>query len=473
MSSAVWTAGASWGSQLITLAVFVILARYLGPDDFGVATLAMLPPLFLSVLVITGIPDALVQRGEITAAHLDSAFWFLAGLGLMLSALIWAFAGPIAGAFGQSSLKQFVRWTSIIVAIQALAAVPTVVLKRELGFRVLAVRTLAATAFSAALGIGLAIAGFGVWSLVWIQIAKAAVGTALVFLGSGWRPSLRYSHARCRELFGFASPVVAQSLLAMANDELPAVALGVFLGPGAVGVYAFARRPFQILWDVFLNPLMGLVLPTVSRVQNDPERINRFFDAAVRMTALAAFPIFIGFAAVAPSAVPFIFGKQWGSAVLAIQIITPQAVVRTIDALCAYTILALGYSGLVLKLNISFTILAAIPIVFASRISVEAMVAAMVACNLALLPFFLFFAQRIARINIRQPLDVFPRLAVASSLMFAAVTAVRLGAPENTPQIVTIGSAVVIGAIVFGAAAMALVRPDLKAARELLLKMRT
>ncbi len=191
------------------------------------------------------------------------------------------------------------------------------------------------------------------------------------------------------------------------------------------------------------------------------------------MTALAAFPIFIGFAAVAPLAVPFIFGKQWESAVLAIQIITPQAVVRTVDALCAYTILALGYSGLVLRLNISFTVLAAIPVVLASRISVEAMLAAMVACNLALLPFFLLFAQRIARINIRQPLGVFPRLAIASSLMFAAVTAVRLGAPENTPQIVTIGSAVVIGAIVFGAAAIALMRPDLQAARDLLLKMRT
>ncbi len=311
VGSAIWTAGASWGSQLITLAVFVVLARYLGPDDFGVATLAMLPPLVLSVLVTTGIPDALVQRPEVTDAHLDSAFWLLTGVGLVLSALIWAFAGPVAAAFGQPSLEQVVRWTSIVVAVQALAAIPTVVLKRELGFRVLALRTLVATAVSAALGIGMAIAGFGVWSLVWIQISKAAIGTALVFLGSAWRPNLRYSHARCRELYGFARPIVAQSFLALANDELPAVALGMFLGPQAVGVYAFARRPFQILWDVFLNPLMGLVMPTVSRVQDDPARIDRFFDTAVRMTAIVAFPIFIGFAAVAPIAVPFIFGKQW------------------------------------------------------------------------------------------------------------------------------------------------------------------
>ncbi len=146
---------------------------------------------------------------------------------------------------------------------------------------------------------------------------------------------------------------------------------------------------------------------------------------------------------------------------------------RTIDALCAYTILALGYSSLVLKINLSFTILAVIPVVVASRISVEAMLAAMVACNIALLPFFLFFAQRSARIDIRRPLAIFPKLAIASSLMFAAVTAVRLGAPENAPQMVAIGCAVIIGAIVFGVAAILLVRPDLQSARELLLKMRT
>ncbi len=254
VSSAVWTAGASWGSQLVTLTVFVILARYLGPDDFGIATLAMLPPLFLSVLVITGIPDALVQRREVTATHLDSAFWFLAGAGLMLSALIWAFAGPIAGAFGQPSLKEVVRWTSIIVAIQALAAVPTVVLKRELDFRVLAVSTLVATALSAALGIGHG--DRRIWrvepcldpdreggdrdgaGVLGKRVAALTCATRMHVVGS-----CLVSRARS----------LRNRLLAMANDELPSVALGIFLGPGAVGVYAFARRPFQILWDVFLN----------------------------------------------------------------------------------------------------------------------------------------------------------------------------------------------------------------------------
>lgn len=262
----IWTAAASWVAQLITFAVFVVLARYLTPEDFGLATLAMLPPIILSSLVTSGIPDALIQRPEIERAHLDFAFWLLAGAGIALTALIFAFAGVMAAIFDQPLLRDLIRCASVNVAIEALAAVPTVIIKRELNFRMLALRTSVATAVSAALGIGLALAGYGVWSLVCLQIAKTAVGVALLFLGIKWRPRMRYSHERCRELFAFARPIIAKSLLDLANSELPSLALGVALGPEPVGVYAFARRPFQILWDVFLTPLMGLVMPTVSRI---------------------------------------------------------------------------------------------------------------------------------------------------------------------------------------------------------------
>jgi O-antigen/teichoic acid export membrane protein len=321
ISGAAWSAAETWGRQAAILAIFIVLARHLGPEALGLAMLAMVVPAILSAFVSKGIPDALIQRPEVEPIHLDSAFWLLTGVGAGLSALTWALAGTLAMAFSQPDLESLVRWAGIIVLLQAVAAVPAAILKRRLDFRLFALRTFIGTAVGGTIGIGMAASGFGAGSLVAMQIARAIVEIVVFLAGSSWRPRPRYSHARCQELFGFAGPMIGQSLWNYVNEELPKVVLGSFLGPYAVGVYTVARRPLDLLAEIFLGPLMAVVMPTISRIQAEPARIDRFFDTTARMAAIAGFPAFIGFAAIAPEAVPFVFGNQWASGVLAVQIL--------------------------------------------------------------------------------------------------------------------------------------------------------
>ncbi|TIM25147.1 MAG: lipopolysaccharide biosynthesis protein, partial [Mesorhizobium sp.] len=310
------------------------------------------------------------------------------------------------------------------------------------------------------------------WSLVWMLVAKTAVETAVILFGSAWRPRLRYSHARCRDLFGFAGPLIGQSLWAFFNEEIPKVLLGSFLGPYAVGVYAVARRPLDFLSEAFLGPLTAVTMPTVARVQTEPAKINAFFNASIRVAAIAGFPAFLGFAAIAPVAVPFIFGPQWVSGVVAVQILMLLGLQRTIDSICALTILALGHSGLFLGLNISYTVLAVVLLTAAVHIDLETTMAALLASNLLLLPVFLFLVHHVAHIDVLKPLTILPRLLAAALLMFAAVTAWLVAAPASTPQGFLIAGGIIIGAVVYGAAAIVLLRPDLLDARDMLLRLR-
>ncbi|TIP72843.1 MAG: lipopolysaccharide biosynthesis protein, partial [Mesorhizobium sp.] len=140
INGAAWVAVETWGRHLALFVVFVILARHLGPEAFGFATLAMVVPVIVAVPVTRGIPEALIQRPNIESIHFDSAFWLLAVTGSALSGLVWAFAGAIAAAFSQPVLEDLVRWTSVVIVLQALAAVPAAHLKRQLHFRLFALR---------------------------------------------------------------------------------------------------------------------------------------------------------------------------------------------------------------------------------------------------------------------------------------------------------------------------------------------
>lgn len=471
-SGAFWAAAETWGRQVSMFAVFVVLARHLGPEAFGLAALAMVVPNILAAPVTRGLPDAIIQRAEIDPIHLDSAFWLLVATGATISAAIWISAGAIAAAFDQPQLEALVRWTSAIVAIQAFNVVPAALLKRELSFRLFAVRTLTGSVCGGTLGVGMAIAGFGVWSLIWMQLTKATIETTVILFGSSWKPGFRFSYARVRELFGFAGPLVLQTLWNLGNDELPKIVLGAFLGPSAVGIYALARRPLDLLVEFLLWPLMAITMPTVSRIQAQPDKINSFFNTTIRVAGIIGFPAFFGFAAIAPVAVPFIFGQHWSVGVVAVQILMVLGIQRTVDGICAYTILALGRSGLLLKLNMIYTVLAIVLIAGGVQVSFGWAIAGLVASNVALLPIFLVQIQRIAHIDVLRPLVIFPRLALASTLMFAVVSAWLRGAPASAPPSLVLGGGILIGAAVYAAASFVLVRPDLLNARNFVIGLR-
>lgn len=473
VSGAIWTAVETWGQQALLFIVFVILARLLGPDSIGLATLAMVAPIILAVPVTRGIPEAIIQRPQIDALHLDSAFWLLIGVGAVLSGLVWVLASPIAYAFDQPLIEQLVRCTCLLILIQSVAAVPIAILKRQLNFRILALRTLIGTVAGGVVGISMAVAGYGVWSLVWMQVTKSCLEVCVLLVGGAWRPRLRYSYARCEDLFGFAGPIVGFSMWALVNDEMPKVILGTFLGPSAVGIYALARRPLEVLTNIFLGPLTGMAMPAVSRLQSDRSKINQFFNSSVRVAALIGFPAFMGLVVIAPEAVPLVFGDHWSQGVLAVQIIMLLGLVRTIDSICAGTVLALGHSDLIFKLNVVYTFAGAILMVAAAPFGIEAVIAAIVFCNAVLVPVFLYYTRRLAGIDVLRPLSIFPRLAIATGLMMVAVEAWQLGTGDVVDAPLAVVSAIIFGGLVYGLAAVVLIRPDLLAARDMLLRARS
>jgi O-antigen/teichoic acid export membrane protein len=466
LNGAAWATAETWARQVALFAVFVVLARQLSPEALGLGALALVIPTILGVPVTQGVPEALIQRQELRRDHLDSAFWFLVLAGVAITVVIWGIAGLVAGVFGEPQLERLVRAGSFIVAIQSLGSVPTAILKRELKFKVLAVRTMLGTVVGGAIGIAMALSGSGVWSIVAMQVAKTAVETAVLFLGSAWRPRLSYNHASCCELLPFSGPITAHALWMYVNDELPKVILGIVLGPAAVGLYSFSRRPLEFLTQSFLSPLTNLAFPVIAHVQTEPAKIERFFDAGVRLSAIASFPVFVGFAAIAPEAIPAIFGEQWLSAVSAVQIFMLLGLMRSVESLCALTILALGRSGLLLKMHISYTVVALVLLPAAAAFGLEAMIGAVVLCNLLLLPPFLFLAGRIARIKILPPVLVLPRIAVAASVMFVAVTTWRHYAVQLNSLAVLVVGGIGVGVLSYATVAVVLMRHDLLSARD-------
>jgi O-antigen/teichoic acid export membrane protein len=356
-----WSGVQNWGSRALTFSVFLLLARLLSPEDFGLIALASAFVAFAQVFVDQGFAQAIIQRDELEPQHLNTAFWTSLVLGIIMTVLGLLIAPYLAGLFDEPKLAVVVRWLSASFLLGALSGVHGAILQRDFAFRALAVRQLLGVSAGGVLGILMALNGFGVWSLVGQQLFGALAGTVVLWFASAWRPSLQMSKKHFNDLFSFGINIIGTNLLNFINRRSDDLIIGYFLGPVALGYYSVAYRLLLILTELFAQTINSVAFPVFSRLQNDRQRAQRAFYKLTRLASLVAFPAFLGASYLAPDVVYGLFGEQWATSIPVMQILSFIGILHVVLYLHHSAIRALGKPAWTLRmtlLNASTNILA-------------------------------------------------------------------------------------------------------------------
>lgn len=337
-----WTAIQNWGSQAGSLVIFLILARLLTPEAFGLVAMANVFVVFMQIFLDQGFAQALIQRQELEPEHLDTAFWTNIVGGSLLTLLGIVFADQIALLFDQAQLAPIVRCLSFAFLISAFSSVQQAFLERKFAFKTIALRWLVAVLVGGIVGISMALSGFGVWSLVGQQLAQELAGVLTLWAASQWRPGFRFSRSHFQQLFGFGINILAFNFLTFINHRSDDFLIGFFLGPTALGYYSVAYRVLDVMTQLLVSTSTQVALPTFSRLQEDLDRLRHGFYKATQFTSLIAFPTFLGMAALAPELVRLLFGEQWLPSVPVMQILALMGIVRAVTFFKGAVFVAMG-----------------------------------------------------------------------------------------------------------------------------------
>jgi O-antigen/teichoic acid export membrane protein len=298
-------------SQLLTLIVFVALARILGPDDFGVMATAIVILEISRAFFIEGIGVTVIASQTAAKDELDAAFWLAVAVSILIfSALYWA-APAIAATFNMPRLDETLRQMDVIVLCQGFSRVQEAWLSRQMQFRSLAIRSIAVVLSGGTVGVILALNGMGIQALVWQQVSAALTSTVLLWFGCKWRPGLSVRWPVVRVLLLRS---IQQSLSSIANTllvGLDGLIVAHFTGAASAGVFSVGKRIRLALQIGFSNAFAKVALPTLSEANSDPSRLGRAAIQAVGLSMLLSAPIFLGVAAVAPELVALLFGPTW------------------------------------------------------------------------------------------------------------------------------------------------------------------
>lgn len=347
-----WSFIEKWCNQIVSTSVFLILARLLGPEAYGLTALAGVFLAFMSPFLNQGFAEAIIQREEIEPEHLDTAFWISVITGSLLIFITIASASLVANFFNEPKLTLIIRWLSLNFLFVAFQSVPAAILRRQLLFRVLAIRSSVATIVSGAVGLFMAFQGFGVWSLVGQQLTNGLVGVITLWKASEWRPGWRISSKHFKELFSFSSSVMGIFILRFFNRRSDDFLIGYFLGSTALGYYAVAYRLLLVMVNLLTTTTTQVTLPAFSKLQKEVKKLRQVFYTTTKLTSYITFPAFIGVMILAPELVVVLFGEQWEPSIPVMQVLSIVGIIHSLSYSNETIMMAMGKPNWRLKINL-------------------------------------------------------------------------------------------------------------------------
>jgi O-antigen/teichoic acid export membrane protein len=344
---------ASFGvGKLLVFVTTAVLARLLTPDDFGLVAFATLAVSYLSILKDLGLGVALIQRRQNVEDAANTVFTLnlLLGLGLTVVGII--IAPFVAIFFREPSVTPILRWLSCTFVLNALGSVHIVRLQRELAFHRKLVPDLGSSVLKGVVSIGLALSGYGVWSLVIGQLAGVIAGVILAWIVFPWRPRLSINSGLAAGLLSYGLSVVGINGLAIATDNLDYLIIGRAFGNTSLGIYTLAFRLPELL---VLNPLWVMaaaIFPAYATVQDQPDLLRRGFLVTVRFVGILCVPLSLGLLLVADPLVRVAFGEQWLAAIPIVRILSLFVLVRSIGFNAGDVYKAVGRPDILVKLEV-------------------------------------------------------------------------------------------------------------------------
>jgi PST family polysaccharide transporter len=427
----------------------IALARLVAPEAFGLVAYASVFIAFAQIFVDQGFSDAIVQFPRLNREHLDTAFWVSVLIGGLITILSMFAAGGIAGLFREPQLIPIIRWLAPIFFLSALSSVQQAILRRELAFKSLTVRSLAANVSGGIIAVILAFAGFGVWSLVAKLLVTAIVNMLMLWQVSDWRPGLRISIERFRELFLFGINIVGGNFVDFLSVHSDHFLIGYFLGSVALGYYTLAYNLLIVTTDLLVSVPNAVAFPLLSSLQADSASVRRAFGQVILLQSIVAYPIFLGIAALAPELVVQLYGAQWTASIPVLQLLMLIGVVRSAMYIYSSVFRAAGKPSWRFWIYLLTALLNVIGFVLVVRLGIVAVAASYVVVSYLLMPLYFLMIRNLIGVSIRSHLSQYGPAIVSSFMMFAIVYAFKLVIGEQMMLLVRLALLALTGAATY------------------------
>lgn len=345
-SAVIWRSGSQIVAQLVQWIATFLVIRILDPHDYGLFAMTGVVLVFLNMLNGYGLASGLIQQAEVGQREIRQLFGMLILLNVSLACAQVLLAPVAAAYYRQDIVTHLLRVQALMYLTTPFIVLPYALLSRAMDFRLQArVNIIASFASASAALIG-ALAGLGVWTLVFapmVLFTVRAVGMTIA-ARSLVRPSFDFRGAG--NLARFGGIMAASQFFWFAQSQADVFIAGRHVSAHALGIYTTALFLAQVFVSKFVPPLNDVAFSAYARIQHDEAAVGRAFAQSVRIIMIAALPFYFGLAAASEPLVLTMLGEKWREAAPVVRLLALAMPFMTLQVLLSPACDARGRPGI-------------------------------------------------------------------------------------------------------------------------------
>jgi PST family polysaccharide transporter len=331
----------TFGTAALSFAVMLVMARLVGPGEFGAAAIAISLIQIVNIFVEGLLHDALIQRRDIAPDDFDKAFSLVTGLGAAF-AVVALLAAFLLDGTSYGRVAWLVFGIACSLPFSGAIGIGNARLRRDFRYADIARPSLIGRTLGSVVGVMLAFAGAGAWSLVAQQGSAIVFYALLLYRGMRWRPHLRTSFASLAPLWSFALLQALTNSLSGMRMQASLLMIASLGGLATTGYMNFAFRLTLTPQALLITALQSLGFPLLAKHQDDREALVASYQQFTRTVAVFVLPLFIGLTICADDLVPAILGANWEPAVPAVRLVAGAGVLYFLRLSSSVLLRAIG-----------------------------------------------------------------------------------------------------------------------------------
>jgi len=422
-----WVVFEKFGLLLVRAVSIVALARLLTPHDFGVYGIATVIVNLSLRLVDSGMGGALIAKRLVTRKDVATIFTFNLVLSTGFSIFIFFAAESFARFYGEPSLKGVVQFVTLVILIRSVAITQVAMLSRDLAFKGQAIAVIISGLVSTCFGVITAIAGYGVWALVFQQLLEAIIWVGLLLYFSGCMPSIGFSLVSMRDMFKFGCYLTFSSVLQTLYKSVIPLAFGSSFEMVQIGYFNQAQKITEIYEGTSISILDKATFPKLASLRDTGS-----FGETLQIITKSAFMLFMALTGLliinSTELVWIVLGPEWNSSVPTFRMLCIASVGILIEAVNRNILKALAQGARIVKAEIVNRTIGLLLVLLGGQYGLEGAVLAYAISAMMSGIVIAWFVGRTGRYPTRnQVRDIFPSLislAISLAVIFGFVTTI-------------------------------------------------
>ncbi len=442
----IWTFLEMFANYGLQFVVGIIMARLLSPSDYGITAL---PAVFLSVasvFVDSGFGSAMIRKPELTESDLSTTFYYSFCVGVLCYIFLYVGAPYIAEFYDTPVLVSLVRITALTFLWNPLTTPQNVILSRNLDFKTKSRISVTTHIIGSIIGIVFAYMGYGLWSLVIMNIVSSLLNLLQLWLKVKWIPRQGWSKESFRYLWGYGNKMLGSALLDKIYTNIVPVFVGRYYSPADLGIYNRAQGYAQLPSQNITGVIQNVSFPVLSKMQDDVDALARNYRRMINTTAFIVFPIMMMLSALARPLIIVMVTDKWEGAIILLQLMCFSMMWYPIHAMNLNLLQVSGRSDLFFRLEIIKKSYGLIALIITLPIGLVAVVLSQWVTNILSLIVNTYYTGKIIGVTfIKQMRDLLPILA----LSFAMWCVIHLSIYYISDYLIQIFVGGVVGAVFY------------------------